>query len=326
MRTIHASAALRMTALGGSLLPIVLSPLLDSCVERREFTYPPTDEVIARVDGEDVTKNEFELLLPKDAEYAITPEEKRAYLEAWITTELLYQEAVRAGLGEDAAIRARLAQIRKDLIADRLIQQVVQEKAVVSEAEVRAYYERHAREYTNEFRVSHVLTATLDDAERVRELLKSAPFDAVAKKYSVDRHTRGGGDLGFLSKGNMIPEFEDAVFNMQVGDVSDVIESEFGYHIIMLTDIRPSGQELSFEDFREEIVGRLMIKKRAAVYDSLIASLRSGKEVRILDQELASIAPIEEPDTLPADLGLGAYMEETDSFAVEEPDSIEEYE
>jgi parvulin-like peptidyl-prolyl isomerase len=119
----------------------------------------------------------------------------------------------------------------------------------------------------------------------------------------------------------MIPEFEDVVFHMNVGDVSDVIESEFGYHIITLTDVRPSRREVSFEDFKEEIANRLLMKKRAAVYDSLVTALRSATDVRILDQELASVMQIEEPDTLPADLG--AIMEETDSLAFQEPDGIE---
>ncbi|MBI4720837.1 MAG: peptidylprolyl isomerase [Chitinivibrionia bacterium] len=303
------------------MLPIAFSPLLDSCVERREFTYPAKDEVVARVDGEEVMKNEFELLLPKDAEFEMTAEERHAYLESWITTELLYREAVRSGLGEDEEIRARLLQVKKDLIADRLVQRVVQERAVVSEAEVRAYYERHKREYTNEFSVSHVLVATMEEAVMVKERLKHEPFDRVARMYSLDKDSRHGGDLGFLSKGNMMPEFEDAVFRMAVGDVSDIIESEFGYHVITLRDIRPAKQEVSFEDFKEEIAGRLMMKKRTAVYDSLVAALRSSRNVQILDQELMAIMDGEEPDTLPASFGFS--MEEPDSFAVEEPDTFE---
>jgi peptidyl-prolyl cis-trans isomerase C len=317
------------------MLPITLSAVLVSCVERREFAYPDEDPVIARIDGRDLLRKEFETILPEDHAFALTAEEKRNYLEMWITTELLFREAGRQGLGQSAELQARLEQMKKDLIADRLVQQVLQERAIVAEEEVRAYYEAHEREYTLEFRVSHILVNTLEDAAFVKERLNHAQFYWVAKKYSIDKHTRKGGDMGYLSKGNMIPEFEPVVFNMEIDEVSDVIESEFGYHIITLTNVRPVAHKVRFEDFKDEIAGRLMMQKRAAVYDSLVAALRSGKEIEIIDRELAdALAPLKqdtipeeyeafplEGDSLPANLG--TFSEDGDTLTEAEGSRIE---
>lgn len=320
--------------IGGIMLPITLLTLVAGCVERREFSYPKEDSVIARIDGQDLTESQFEMILPTDHASMMTAEEKRDYLDKWITTELLYREALRRGLGQSAELQARLEQIRKDLIADQLIQQVLQERAVVTEDEVRAYYDAHEREYTHEFRVSHILVNTLEDAEFVKERLKHAKFYWVAKKYSIDKHTRRGGDMGYLSKGNMIPEFEPVVFNMKVGEVSDVIESEFGYHIITLTDERPIKHKVRFEDFSEDIAARLMMQKRTAVYDSLVSSIRQGRRIEILDRELAAGTqalldqdsiprdydsyPLE-ADTLPADLGGSPEPEDSENEMKEGP-------
>jgi parvulin-like peptidyl-prolyl isomerase len=170
------------------------------------------------------------------------------------------------------------------------VQEVIKERAVVSDGEVRRYYEEHAREYTLEYRVSHILVHTLEDIEEVKEKLQKRSFGWVARRHSIDRHTGVGGDLGFLSKGNMIPEFEQVVFDMEVGEVSDVIESEFGYHLIKLTDVREARGKLDYEEAAEEISRTLLLAKRAAVYDSLIADLRRRADVELLDPELKLLA------------------------------------
>jgi hypothetical protein len=103
---------------------------------------------------------------------------------------------------------------------------------------------------------------------------------------SVDKHTGAGGDLGYLSKGNMPVEFEDVVFRMEVGDISDIVESEFGYHIVQLTDVRAALNELPFEAVAPEISRELLLKKREAVYDSLLTALRAQATIDVVDPDL----------------------------------------
>ncbi|MCZ6767428.1 MAG: peptidyl-prolyl cis-trans isomerase, partial [bacterium] len=226
--------------------------------------------------------------LPADYQDVLTLDEKREYLDRWITMQLLYDEVAKSGMEIPDKLEAQMEAYRKGLIADLLVQQVIQEKAVVHDREVREYYDAHADEYVTEYRVSHILVNSREDAESVKEQIGKRSFTYLARKHSIDKHSRYGGDLGYLSKGNMIPEFEDIVFGMKVGDVSDVIESDFGYHVLKVTEIRDARFKLSYEDVKQEIANNLMLQKRETVYDSLVASIRSRASIRIVEQQLSA--------------------------------------
>lgn len=281
--------------MGGLVPPIFFIVITAGCERRPVGSAQGGGPPVARVNGNNLSKGDFEAVLPEDYQNILTVEEKREYLDRWIATQLLYEHAERSGIGVSPEIESRLEQYKKDLVADRLVQEVIKEEAVVTDAEVRAYYEAHQSQYTREVRVSHILVNTLEDVNEVKEDLKKHTFSWVARRRSIDRHTGIGGDLGFLSMGNMIPEFEAVIFDMEVGEVSDVIESEFGYHIIMLTDVREARNKLEYQDVAEEISRMLLLEKRAAVYERLLTSLRESADIEILDPELRLAA------TLPAD-------------------------
>lgn len=267
--------------------PILLAVAIVGC-ERRPVGTTRTQKgaAVARVNDKVLYERDFAAMLPDDYQRVLTTYERKDYLDRWIATELLYDEARQSKAGITADIEAKLEQYKKDLVADMLVQEVLRERAVVTEREVRDYYEARKDEYTKEYRVSHILLNTMEDVEEVKEKLKTRTFSWVERRHSIDRHTGVGGDLGFLSKGNMIPEFEEVVFNMEVGEVSDVIESEFGYHLIKLTDVREARGKLEYQDAAEEISRALLLAKRAAVYDSLISALVNRANIEILDPEL----------------------------------------
>jgi len=253
--------------------------------------------VLVRVNQETLTEREFRYFLPEDYRNVLTSEERQEYLDRWITTQLLYDAGMKSGLVVASDIEARLEQYRKDLVADQLVQRVIWDKVMVSDEEIRAYYDSHEREYVTEVRVSHILVNTLEEAQIVKSQVGKRSFAYLARKHSIDKHSGSGGDLGYLSKGSMIPEFESAVFDMQLGEVSDIIESEFGYHLIKVADIRGARFKLEFEDAKMEIANNLMLKKREAVYDSLITSLREKADIEIMDRVYA-LGVTAGPDTL----------------------------
>ena len=139
----------------------------------------------------------------------------------------------------------------------------------LNEDDLQAYYKENVARLAGkeERRASHILIAAPKDApaaerekarERATQLLEEvrktpASFAEVAKKSSTDTGSAGqGGDLGFFSSGAMVKPFEDAAFALKKGEISDVVESDFGYHIILLTDIKTPRQP-SFEELRPEI-------------------------------------------------------------------------
>lgn len=286
------------------MLPIIVSAGLFMAValaacERRDFAKErDTTPIIAQVDGAALLKSEFDDFLPDDYESLLTREEVRDYLDRWITTELLYNEAVRTGRGVPENLDAQIERYRKELVADHLIQDVIQNRSFVSEEEVLSFYEAHEAEYLMEYRVSHILVNTREDADDIRNQLGKRSFTYLARRYSIDKHSGSGGDLGYLSKGNMIPEFETVVFGMQKGDVSDIIESEFGYHLVTVTDIRDARYKLTYEEVKAEIAASLALVKRDAAYDSLVTALRSRAAIQIVDAALDFLPPEVVPDSL----------------------------
>ena len=241
---------------------------------------------MARVNGHALYQRDLEAYLPESDRSEMTAEDRSASFRRWLSTQLLYEEAQRGGLEMSRDIEWKLDQYRRDLIADRLLQDVLNQRAVVTHEEVMAYYRAHQGEFNLEVRVSHILTENRDDAESALEMLKTRPFSWVARQVSIDKHTGAGGDLGYLSKGNMPVEFEKVVFKMRVGEVSEIVESEFGYHILKLTDVRGGLNELPFESVAQEISRELLLRKRAAVYDSLFAALRSQARIEVVDPDL----------------------------------------
>lgn len=233
----------------------------------------PSPQDILRVGDAVFTREDLNILLPGPEGTALGEEEKRTFVKRWVEVELLYQEALRRGLHKDPLIDSRIRNLEKEFLADHLLYLEMRERIKVTEEEIEQYFEDHRREYEREYRVRHILVNTLEEAEKVKELLKSNSFTYIANRYSVDPEARRGGDLGYLAKGNMIPEFEPVVFSLRDGETSDIVKSEFGYHIIKLVGSRKILAPVHIEDAREEIMNKLIIEKRQRAYDEFIASL-----------------------------------------------------
>lgn len=287
-----------MAAIGGVALPIAVSFVCGACERRLPASGEPAGPVLARVNGEELTERDLDRLLPQDYKTTLTAEEIRDCLDRWVNTQLLYEEALKAGMEVSQDIEARVEQYKKDLLAEQFVQKVIEERAVVTGAQVQRFYDEHREEYEREYRVSHILVTDEEVAEKVRSLIGSRSFESLARKYSVDKHSNAGGDLGYLSRGNMIPEFEGVIYGMQVDDVSDVIATEFGYHIIKVTDIRETQSTLEYADIAEEITNILTLEKRHAVYDSLVESVRRRAEIEYT-KDAAALGWTEEPETTP---------------------------
>jgi peptidyl-prolyl cis-trans isomerase C len=250
---------------------------------------------IVRVGDAVLTVETLENLLPEVDRVPFTMEERRFYVRRWIETEILHQEALRRGLGNDPRVRARLRSLEQEFLADHLAFIELRERTIVTEEEIEDYFGTHENEYLYEYHVRHVLVSSREEAEEVKELLERNSFAWVANRYSIDPVARRGGDLGYLTKGNMIPEFEDVVFAMEPGEVSGIVQSDFGYHIIMLVGTREALVTVDYADVREQIMNKLLIEKRERAFDELMASLRSGADIEFYD---SSYEPVSVPDSV----------------------------
>jgi foldase protein PrsA len=180
--------------------------------------------------------------------------------------------------------------LRERLLIDDM-KAAVTKDVTVTDDEVKAYYDNHKADYTKpEVRdARHILispfptaagggaaiTATESDweaakaeAEKVRgEIQNGADFGAEARKYSDDAATRdSGGELGNIVRGQTVPEFEQAVFSLKKGELSQPVKTEYGYHLIQVTDITPEAQ-LPYDQVKEKIRSSLLATKQAQTWD-----------------------------------------------------------
>jgi peptidyl-prolyl cis-trans isomerase C len=246
---------------------------------------------IVRVADAVLTGDDLNKLVPEDEQIPLTMDERREFVRRWIDTEVLRQEAIRRGLKTDPYVEARLKELEQQFLADYLVFTELRKRTAVSEQEVEGYYAAHEREYLNEYRVSQILAGTPEDAERVIELLKTRSWVWVANRYSIDASAKRGGDLGYLTKGNMIPELEAIVFDMKPNDVSGVVKSDFGYHIFRLDDVREAPVAVGLDDVREQIMNTLMLEKRIKAYREFIDSLKANADIKYKDESY--LRPVE---------------------------------
>jgi len=181
--------------------------------------------------------------------------------------------------------------LEQQFLADYLVFAELRKRTEVSEAEIEGYFAAHEREYLNEYRVSQILVSTLEDAERVVDLLGTRSWAWVANRYSIDASAKRGGDLGYLTKGNMIPELEAVVFDMKPNEVTGVVKSDFGYHIFRLDDVREALVSVGLDDVREQIMNTLMLEKRKNAYRELLDSLTAKADIKYRDETY--LRPIE---------------------------------
>ena len=176
---------------------------------------------------------------------------------------------------------------RESLLLDKLIDLSMDSMVTVSDEEVRQYYEQNKDkyDYPAQVRARQILVYEQKIAEQaLQEIQSGTDFAEVAKKYSESPDAQNGGDLGFFAKGDMPPEFDEVIFSLKMGEVSEVVKTPYGYQIFKLTGQREA-HRVSFEDAKEQIKTMLRKQKRMFAFDFWIAETRENSEI-ILNQKL----------------------------------------
>ena len=185
--------------------------------------------------------------------------------------------------------------VRRDLLIASFIEAKFVSKAAVTEAEARGFYDKNPEKFKQEnVKASHILIgvdakASADEKKKGREqaeklrkdLAGGADFTVLAKANSTCPSSQQGGDLGFFGKGQMVPSFEKAAFALKPGEISDVIETQFGYHIIKLTEKKPV-VITDFKDVKSKIEDSLKGQKVNESIQAYLADARKSAKIEIL--------------------------------------------
>lgn len=254
--------------------------ILFGCARKEE----PSSQVLAKVGNEVITMDDFNrrfTSMPPAYQESLRSN-KGLLLEDLITEEILYKEALKRRLDADKEVTDLLLEAKKRIMVARLIQNEVEGKADVSDAEIQDFYNANKDSFLSPetFRASHILLGSLDEAVNVVDQLNNgASFEELAQEFSLDMTKSRGGDVGYFTYGQMVPEFEDACVKLNVGEiVSAPIKTQFGYHIIKLTD-RKAPASLEFDQVKDRIEQSLANNKRRKVFDGLVSNLKTGYSI-----------------------------------------------
>lgn len=225
----------------------------------------------------------------KERDLGVTDKDVQAQisqLKEGFADQAQYEQALKsAGMTE----KTLQGQIREQLITQKLIESLAEDENV-SDDEVTTYYEKNKAQFTVQpaKRASHILFKA-DDKDKAEDILAKirdgGDFANLAKENSIDTATASkGGDLGWPTAA-YVAEFENALSKLDKGEVSDLVQSPYGWHIIKVTDEREGSQQ-ELADVKDQIKQIVVQQRRADAYQTFLEDLRDKAEIEIVDPEL----------------------------------------
>ncbi|MFP9138742.1 peptidylprolyl isomerase [Devosia sp. XGJD_8] len=282
------TSVLALILAAGALAPAVAQDAAPAAEAPAAEAVAPVspDTVVATVGGEPITEADLGFAA-EDLTQELSqmpPEQRKPFL-----LRVLIDMKVMAKAGQEAGMAdTPLFQQRLDYLEDRALRRAYFAETIanaVTEEAVRADYEAFIADFVpaDEIRASHVLVPTEEEAKAVKaELDGGADFATVAKEKSIDPGAANGGDLGFFGKGMMVAPFEAAAFALtDIGQVSDPVESQFGWHVIRLEEKRQSAPPAF-----EQVAAQLQQQRLMTTFDETVARLMEGVTIDIPDAEL----------------------------------------
>src|SRR6201992_259051 len=260
------------------------------------------DKVLAKVNGSEIHQSDMALAEEERGPSLdkMDPATKQENLLAFlIDMKIVSKAAEDKKVENNEEFKKRLAFARNRVLMDNLLAQ--EGKAALTDEAMKKVYDDAAKQITGEQEVHarHILVETEDKAKEIKaQLDKGADFAELAKKESKDPGASDGGDLGFFTKDQMVPEFSAVAFALEPGKISDPVKSQFGWHIIKVEEKR-NRKAPDFDQVKAQIETYVTRKAQA----DYVAKLRETAKVERMDQPAEAAKPdAAKPDAMkPAD-------------------------
>ena len=212
-------------------------------------------EVLATVNGKKLTQDDFAAYVRESgiSQKAATQNRDRI-IEELVGRELVYQDALKKKLDKSPEVIAQLEELRYKVLLNAAVHQALSRNPITEKELKAAYNQRVGNASKQEYKARHILLKSEADAKQViKELDKGADFAELAKKRSTGPSGRNGGDLGWFSAKEMVPQFAAAVAKMKKGTYTETpVKTQFGYHVIKLEDTRQA-KPPAFEQVRDQL-------------------------------------------------------------------------
>ncbi len=266
------------------LVPLILAgaAVLSGCEKPAETTPAAPavskEDSVASVNGTFISKKTLETLEKEISERSQGQSfPKQQLLEELIQRELLIQQAMSKQLDKTPEVIERMTTVRNSLLSQAALQDYLKANPV-TDAEIKAEYDSKMGNMGSEYKASHILVKTEDEAKKlIAELDKGGDFKALAKKHSIDPMGSEGGDLGWFTADRMVPPFSEAVVAMENGKYSkQPVQTQFGWHVIWREDSRALTPP-PMDAVKEQI--RPMLQRQKA--QTMLEKLRKEAKVEV---------------------------------------------
>ncbi len=257
--------------------------------------------MLATIDDEKITMTEFAQALdkiPMNMKMMVaTQSGKKSYLDNLIVKKLLLREARKDKIDTDKEFQDRLADIKDQLLIESVLKKKISASSQLSDEELKKYYDSHREEFKKEGEINtrHILVKTEEEAKQLQSrIAKGEDFVDLAKKFSIDPNAKvTGGEIGFHPKGTLLPEYEAAAFKLtKPGQVSGVVKSQLGYHIIRLEGAKPAAH-VPFEEVKDFIKQKIAQEKQKELLEKYVDGLKKAAKITINEDLLKDEKPQE---------------------------------
>ncbi|RKY82735.1 hypothetical protein DRQ07_00420 [candidate division KSB1 bacterium] len=239
-------------------------------------------DIVAQVDGSVLTRAQLKKQIER---LGLRQDQEHEFVEKWINDQLLYLEAKRQGFDKSKDLREELERVKKEFMIQKLLEKTYAEKIKVTEEEIASYYHNNMDLFKvneDEVRIQHILTKTRAEAGlAMKEIKAGKAFKDVAKERSIGPFAGHGGDIGFFTKKDVIPEVARYAFRIPEGSLSPIFKSVHGYHILKVLKKRKKGSIKDLDDIRDEIAQRIRVTKERSVYYDLLFQLQHSEKISI---------------------------------------------
>jgi peptidyl-prolyl cis-trans isomerase C len=272
------------------VLPVTAGCSQNSSSSSETQASSASDPVVARVNGVDIRQSDLALAeedLGADMQ-SVSPEARREHLISYLADIIMVNQAAeKKKLADNPEFKRRLAFLRNKLLMGYELQE--EAKSAVNDEALRQTYNDAVKTMggQEEVRARHILVDSEDEAKTLLDQIKGgADFATLAKEKSKDPGAAEGGDLGYFTKDQMVPEFADVAFKMYPGQLSNPVKTQFGWHIIKLEDKRTK-QPPEFDKVKDQIEAYLARKSQT----DFIGKLRQTAKIERLDKPAEAAKP-----------------------------------
>lgn len=244
------------------------------------------NDVLAIVNGveiiEDDLQNTIKRFPAERQQYLNTENGRKQLLNEIISFELIYNYAKDEQMEKNKGYLAKLEAAKKEILTQEAVAKIM-EDVKVTDDEVKDYYNANRSMYKNPESITakHILLDSIEKANKVLEEIKDGlSFEDAAKKYSSCPSKAQGGSLGRFTRGQMVPEFENAAFQLEIGIISEPVKTQFGYHLIRVEE-KEEASIKTFDEVKDAIKRGLLQERQAFKYDQFTKNLKNKYKVEI---------------------------------------------